>query len=197
MATASPKPGPEIDPSAEMMVVIDGAHIRAAHGYQSRHIDVTVGKIEVAGNPPRRFALAPKGADAPLSTLRQALREQGWQPGRAITVLSDGEPAFPGLVRAAAGESVICILDAQTRIFPHPRVCEAAHRRGESAAELMPNQPRGDIRGMGNRLRHAYDRISLDLIWNAARHDLPGLAADARRALAQLRADQNDASRAT
>ena len=27
-----------------MMVLIDGAHIRAAHGYQSRHIDVTVGK---------------------------------------------------------------------------------------------------------------------------------------------------------
>ena len=42
------------------------------------------------------------------------------------------------------------------------RVCEAAHRLGEYAAELMPNQPWGDIRGMGNRLRHAYDRMSLD-----------------------------------
>jgi hypothetical protein len=42
------------------MMAIDGAHIRAAHGYQSRHIDFTVGsKIEVAGKPPRRFALAP------------------------------------------------------------------------------------------------------------------------------------------
>ncbi len=74
------------------------------------------------------------------------------------------------------------------------RACEAAHRLGKHAAELMPHQPWGDIRGMGNRLRHAYDRISLDVIWNAARHDLPGLAADARRALAQLRANQNDAS---
>jgi uncharacterized protein with HEPN domain len=70
------------------------------------------------------------------------------------------------------------------------RVCEAAHRLGERAAELMPSQPWGDIRGMGNRLRHAYDRISLDVIWNAARNDLPGLAAEARRALAQLRGKQ-------
>ena len=67
------------------------------------------------------------------------------------------------------------------------RVCEAAHRLGERAAELMPEQPWRDIRGMGNRLRHAYDRISLDVIWNSARNDLPSLAADARRALVQLR----------
>ena len=98
-------------PRPRKMVLIDGARIRAAHGYQSRHIDVTVGKIEVAGRPPRRFALAPKGADAPLATLRQALREQGWRPGRAVTVLSDGEPALPGLVRAAVGEPITCILD--------------------------------------------------------------------------------------
>jgi hypothetical protein len=45
--------------------------------YQSRHIDITVGKIEVAGKPPRRFALAPKGAEGPLAAMRQALQEQG------------------------------------------------------------------------------------------------------------------------
>jgi uncharacterized protein with HEPN domain len=52
--------------------------------------------------------------------------------------------------------------------------------------ELMPNQPWADIRGMGNRLRHAYDRLDLDIVWNTARDHLPGLAADARRALADL-----------
>ncbi len=72
------------------------------------------------------------------------------------------------------------------------RVCEAAHRLGEHAAELMPNQPWGEIRGMGNRLRHAYDRIDLDVIWNAARNDLPGLTTDARQSLAQLRTKQDD-----
>src|ERR1700678_1425025 len=66
-AIAPPEPKAEIDPAGDMVVLIDGAHIRAAHGYQSRHIDVTVGKIEVAGKPARRFALAPKGAEAPLT----------------------------------------------------------------------------------------------------------------------------------
>ena len=30
------------------------------------------------------------------------------------------------------------------------RICEAAFRLGEKAAELAPSQPWGDIRGMGN-----------------------------------------------
>ncbi len=94
-----------------MVVLIDGAHIRAAHEYPSHHVDVTVGKIEVMGKAPRRFALAPKGAEAPLATRRQALREQGWQPGRSVTVLSDGEAVLPGLVRAAVGEPIPCILN--------------------------------------------------------------------------------------
>ena len=71
------------------------------------------------------------------------------------------------------------------------RVCEAAHRLGNRAEQLMPGQPWGDIRGMGNRLRHAYDRLSLEVVWNTARDRLPALAAEARRALARLQgADQ-------
>lgn len=71
------------------------------------------------------------------------------------------------------------------------RVCEAAHRLGNRAEQLMPGQPWGDIRGMGNRLRHAYDRVSLEVVWNTARDRLPALAAEARRALARLQgADQ-------
>ncbi len=41
------------------------------------------------------------------------------------------------------------------------RICEAAFRLGDEAARLMPSQPWGDIRGMGDRLRHACDRLSL------------------------------------
>ena len=89
-----------------------------------------------------------------------------------------------GVDRAAfAGNGMV--RDAVERCLE--RVCEAARRLGEHAAELMPGQPWGDIRGMGNQLRHAYDRISLDVIWHAVRHDLPSLAADARRALDELR----------
>ena len=67
------------------------------------------------------------------------------------------------------------------------RVCEAAQRLGDAAASLMPNQPWADIRGMGNRLRHGYDRIDLDVIWHAVKDDVPGLEADASRVLARLR----------
>lgn len=67
------------------------------------------------------------------------------------------------------------------------RICEAAYRLGSRAAELMPDQPWTDIRGMGNRLRHAYDRVDIGIVWNTAHDRLPALAADARRALALLR----------
>ena len=59
---------------------------------------------------------------------------------------------------------------------------------GEKAAELAPSQPWGDIRGMGNRLRHAYDRIDLDVLWNTVRDRLPSLKADVERALVGLKA---------
>lgn len=67
------------------------------------------------------------------------------------------------------------------------RLCEAAFRLGEDAERLMPNQPWADIRGMGNRLRHGYDRLSLDVIWNSIQDDLPSLAADVRLTLNKLR----------
>jgi uncharacterized protein with HEPN domain len=70
------------------------------------------------------------------------------------------------------------------------RVCEAVYRLADRAEALMPGQPWGDIRGTGNRLRHAYDRIDLGVIWAAARHEVPTLAADARRALARLEAER-------
>ena len=91
--------------------MIDGAHIRAVPGHQSRHLDVTVGKIEVTGHKPRRFAFAPKGADRPIDILRAALGAQGWRPGQKVTVISDGEAALPNLVRAATREPIRHILD--------------------------------------------------------------------------------------
>jgi uncharacterized protein with HEPN domain len=41
---------------------------------------------------------------------------------------------------------------------------------------------------MGNRLRHAYKSIDLNLVWDTVENDLPSLKADAERALAMLRA---------
>ena len=89
-----------------IVVAIDGAHIRAAPGYQARHLDVTVGKVEAAGCPPRRFALAPSGTERPLLPLRAALAAQGWRPDVPVTVISDGEAALLDLVRRATGSDV-------------------------------------------------------------------------------------------
>jgi len=88
-----------------------GAHIRAAHGYQTRHLDVTVGKVEAAGRQSRRFALAPLGTERPLSYIRAALAGQGWRPNVPVTVISDGETALPELVRRTTGADVTHILD--------------------------------------------------------------------------------------
>lgn len=60
------------------------------------------------------------------------------------------------------------------------RVCEAATRLGDAAGDLMPDQPWGAIRGMGNRLRHGYDRLDVDILWDVVQTDLPSLAAAAR-----------------
>ena len=66
------------------------------------------------------------------------------------------------------------------------RICEAAYRLGENAARLVPGQPWGRIRGMGNRLRHGDDRVSFRIVWLAVQDELPSLEADVRTALAHL-----------
>jgi uncharacterized protein with HEPN domain len=40
---------------------------------------------------------------------------------------------------------------------------------------------------MGNRLRHAYDRVDFDLIWDTVQDDLPALKAAVTRALPMLK----------
>ena len=95
------------------------------------------------------------------------------------------EAYVTGLDREAFGGDTLR-RDAVERCLE--RICEAAFRLGEKAAELAPSQPWGDIRGLGNRLRHAYDRIDLDVLWNTVRDRLPSLKADVERALVGLKA---------
>ena len=66
------------------------------------------------------------------------------------------------------------------------RVCEAVWRLGPRAEALMPGQPWADIRGMGNRLRHAFDEISLEVVWETVRFELPKLESAARLARTSL-----------
>ena len=39
----------------------------------------------------------------------------------------------------------------------------------------MPDQPWSDIRGMGNPLRRAYDRVDVDILWRTATNRVPDL----------------------
>ena len=62
-------------------------------------------------------------------------------------------------------------------------ISEAAIRLGDRAATLCPSVPWRDIRGIGNWLRHQYDRIDQEIIWNTIHDDLPPLKVAVEKAL--------------
>ena len=62
-------------------------------------------------------------------------------------------------------------------------ISEAAIRLKDAAETLCPEIPWRDIRGIGNWLRHAYDRIDPETIWNTVQDDLPPLRSAVERAL--------------
>ena len=74
--------------------------IRCRPEYQQRHLYLVVGKIE-SRNMCRRFGLVANATASPGSHMRDELSDFGWKPGRLLTVISDGEPALPNLIRNA------------------------------------------------------------------------------------------------
>ncbi|MBM2324373.1 MULTISPECIES: ISKra4 family transposase [Roseobacteraceae] len=96
--------------SPPLTVFLDGAHIRCRPEYQKRHLDVVVGKVE-SPNMCRRFGLVAQAGPSPSGQLRQDLLALGWDGQRPVTVISDGEPALPNLIRAAVDGRVRHILD--------------------------------------------------------------------------------------
>ena len=95
----------------EIIVALDGAHVRSVPGYQVRHFEAITGKVEVRGRPARRFALVGSVTEQPARLVRAALANQGWHENQPVTVISDGDPALPALVGAAAGRPPRHILD--------------------------------------------------------------------------------------
>jgi uncharacterized protein with HEPN domain len=58
------------------------------------------------------------------------------------------------------------------------RICEAVSQLGRLDIDLEalePTIPWGDIRGLGNRLRHAYFSIDADRLWTTVKRDLDPL----------------------
>ena len=62
-------------------------------------------------------------------------------------------------------------------------ISEAAIRLGEDAERLCPGLPWHNIRGLGNWLRHRYDRVDVETVWNTVTDDLPPLRSAVSRAL--------------
>ena len=69
---------------------------------------------------------------------------------------------------------------------------EAAIRLGDEAAMLCPDQPWHEIRGTGNWIRHQYERIDLESLWETVQRDLPPLKASVRRAVGPPTAESPD-----
>lgn len=96
---------------SNVTVFLDSAYVRSRPEYQRRNFEVIVGSIESHGHEKRRFGLSLIGVNNPLECLQKNLEAAGWRKGTSVTVLSDGDPALPRLVRDATGESVSHILD--------------------------------------------------------------------------------------
>lgn len=65
-------------------------------------------------------------------------------------------------------------------------ISEAAIRLGPQADTLCPGLPWRNIRGVGNWIRHQYDRVDLDTVWHTATVEIAPLKAMAATALRRL-----------
>jgi uncharacterized protein with HEPN domain len=63
------------------------------------------------------------------------------------------------------------------------RISEAAMKLGDMAFHLMPDQPWQKIKSFGNVLRHEYDAIREDRLFEIVKINLPDLHAAAEEAL--------------
>ncbi len=138
------------------VVMLDGAYIRAVPGHQVRNFEAICGKVEQEGHATRRFALVRSVIEQPHALLRAALQDQGWREGEAVTVISDGNPALPALVRSATGGPVEPILDWFHLSMRVHHVEQVMH--GLCALEPPPLAPLDQARIDVERLRH--------LLWN-------------------------------
>ena len=81
------------------------------------------------------------------------------------------------------------IADAKTRDAVErclERISEAAAKLGDAAPKLAPEQPWQQITALGNRIRHEYDRLRVERLWEIVRSDLPSLREACKQALEKL-----------
>ena len=106
------------------------------------------------------------------------------EPGLLLRDIADAistiEDFTAGMDSATFGEDTKTIAAVERKLLV---ISEAAIRLGEQAPVLCPEIPWHKIRGTGNWIRHAYERIDLDSLWRTVTDDLPPLKTSVHRAL--------------
>jgi uncharacterized protein with HEPN domain len=74
------------------------------------------------------------------------------------------------------------------------RISEAASKLESAAEALIPDQPWSEIRGIGNIIRHEYDTVDPDIVWNIINRDLDSLKNSIEAALEKLRRQSPNAT---
>jgi uncharacterized protein with HEPN domain len=109
------------------------------------------------------------------------------KPGRRVRDIIENAEAIPGYTAGmnfAAFQANRQAYDATERCLL--RISEAAVKLGDLAPMLMPNQPWDRIRAIGNYLRHQYDDMDQQQVWEIVQVHLRPLCADCKEALNRL-----------
>jgi len=103
-------------------------------------------------------------------------------PGRLITLLLFALPRRrPGPRRAGFGSRAQRLAPIVPRLGPGLR--RGSANVGKRTTIVSPTLPVDAVRGLGNALRHDYDRVDLRTIYVTATESLPSLRADCVAAL--------------
>jgi uncharacterized protein with HEPN domain len=73
-------------------------------------------------------------------------------------------------------------------------ISEASRRLPDELKARRPEIPWAKVAGIGNVLRHEYQRVAYDVLWRVARDDLPLLERVCREELAAAKARERDGS---
>ena len=68
------------------------------------------------------------------------------------------------------------------------RVIEATTKLDGNTKSLLGDHPWKQLRGMGDWLRHGYDKVAPEIVFDVASNKIPQLAADCERVLREVRA---------